>query len=160
MSSNQIRIELLLVFSFLVLLSIILISNNLYATESSEKNALLLTRDVVLNKEYKNRVVRLDATVIKEYVNNDNGIKSIYLQSGLPKEIQITVFPSLGVTAKFLAGDKVTVVGTVQEYKEKLQIRPLSKNTIRKTSTLMKCTNAIHPAAISQSIGVSVEIIG
>jgi len=141
-------------------MGILWFSNNLYAVENNKDNSLLLTKDVIIKKEYENRVVYLEAIVRKAYSNKKNGIKSIYLKTNLPKQVQVTIWPSLGVTDKYLPGDNISIVGTVKTYKDKLQITPLSKKSINKLERTNYCKDHIAPSDVKSNMNKVVIIKG
>lgn len=149
-----------LLTTVMILMGIFWFSNNLYAAESTKDNSLVLTKDVVIKKEYKNKIIYLEAVVINAYSNKKNGIKSIYLKTNLPKQIQVTIWPSLGITDNYIAGDKISIIGTVKGYRGKLQITPLSKKSIRKLQTTGDCSDHIGPEEIQNNLNQNVVIKG
>ncbi len=150
----------LLLFSSSTLLFLLWFSSNLYAVDSNKKDTLPLTKDVVLKKLYKNRIVNFEAIVLGQYFNEKYNIKNISLISKLPNKIKITIWPSLGVTEDFLTGEKISVIGIVKEYNGALSIEPLSKNHIKKIYTPDKCANYILPSKIKNNLDKFVTIKG
>lgn len=152
--------KLFLLSTVSVLMGILWFSNNLYAVVENKNNSLLLTKDVIIKKEYENKVIFLEAIVMSVYTNKKNGIKSIYLKTDLPKQVQVTIWPSLGVTYNYLPGDSIGIIGTAKTYKGKLQITPLSKNSIKKLQVTNYCSDAIAPSDIENHMNKLVKIKG
>lgn len=127
MKKQQFFLVVILVI-FLSILFIISWSNNRFPLPKFEEAELLINDGT--NSTKIGELRSYEGIVVKKPYETDHDV--IFL-TVLNKDLQIgiTLFPSMGIlNHDFELGDKVRVIGLIDKYKQKIQLRPLSKESI------------------------------